>query len=942
MNVSSRPCLSVKILHFLSFACAILLTVSSHAVIPQAAIDDPLFAKGYLVITHYPGVFNNESNAPSTRAGLQTAINDAFENDLVAYFPEGTYLIDNKLICHTEDPVLTPRIAEHQHVLVGSTLGERPLIKLAPNSSGYGSGASSPKPMIEFKNFYSGTTTEHEDSSYYEMLRGIDFDCGQNPNAYGVYFSAAQDCSIENVKVTATNAYGGFIGLPNSGWGAVNIEVEGGQYGVDLDGVQNGGTVISGAIFKNQTESAIRFDGFSPLALVGFEIVTPPASTKPAITIPGGFTTHHNSCLNLIDGTITCTTNPANAAIVNTANAGENLYIRNVSVKGTTKLIQSGTEPKVVSTGTGTWKRINEYVYCDQSDPISGQSSFTLLAGNTPDRTPEPATSITDPAPEPESDLRLRHIWASLPSVDDTDYVDAWDLNIRPGNVSASAFQTVINQNQKIFLRPGIYSVNSPGITLRNDTVLFGPARNLARIEPRSTWLPTSEVSIVSTLSDVNATTYLGDLTIGVFTNTLANSYFCALDWQAGGGSMNHIGRPYAMTNNGAVGQARSLLRVRNAGGGRWFFAGTGDGARTEHPDYRILDVEGTTQPLWFYGLNLEHARGDIYAEFTDAQNVRIYTLKTEYEGQGTDPVYCPLVSFNNTTNAALFGHGAIRHSAGTDRGCIEVLGTSDHVLASLIAPQNGGGPSGSFTLLDKTSTSRGVDYFDTVSLFKRGEIDAADDTAMRHPHIGYANVPSPWQRADIGSVGVKGSAGFGSDVFTVRGSGADIFGTADEFQFVHQTLNGDGEISARVLTQQGAPVGANAKAGVMIRETLNANSKSAQMFVMGSIGNRFHYRKDTSVVNSGTNDSNVAPYWVKVKRKGNLFSGYRSSDGINWVQVGSAIDIPMSSTAKVGLCVTSNNDAVLNTATFDNVKITPGVETSVRHWQDYANSSIR
>lgn len=908
------------------------------AVIPAAAKSDPLYAKGYLKVTYYSGVYSNNSNPTSTRAGLQQAIDDAYENDLVAYFPSGTYQIDNQLLCHAD--VTNGEPGSKHHVLIGSTTGSRPLIKLSPGASGF-SNEASPKAMLDFKCFVAGTQREKPVSSYYEMLRGIDFDCSGKAGAYGVYFPAAQCASLENVKVTATNAYAGFVGLPGAEWGAVNIEVEGGQYGIDMVSASaTAGTMVAGAILRNQTKSAVTHKGFVPFTLVGFEIVTPSGSTQPAITIPGGWA-HHASALNLIDGSITCTTPPSNAAIVNTTDKGQNLYIRNVSIKGTNNLIKSGdaTQPKVTS--TGTWKRIDEYVYTDQSGQDNvNRISRSMLDGSL-STTGQPVVAVTPSAPEPAWDLVLRHVWASLPSVDDTDYVDAFALGIKPGTVSSAAFQDLINTHRKIFLRPGVYSLNSPGITLKNDTILFGAARHLTRIETVTNWLPKSEVQIVKTSDDANATTYIGDLSIGVNTANQTNSVFCALDWQAGAGSMVHIGRPYRFTAGGTAGGARSLMRIRNSGGGRWFFAGAGEGGRTENPAYRHLDVEGTSQPLWIYGLNLEHARGDMMAEFHNVSNLRIYGVKSEFEGQNTAVLYVPVVTFNNTLNAAMFGHGALRHTAGSGRGCVEVLGTSNRILASLVVPQNGGGPSG-LTVLDKTNGTFGATYPDCVSLFKRGQITPEDETLMTHPHIGYGSVAAQWGGADIGTVLAKGSAGYGSGVYTVRGSGTDIFGSADSFYFLSQALNGDGEISARVLTQQ--TVGVFPKVGVMIRETTAANSR----FVHGLIqktavgtgaGVRLQYRAqpgENVVTVAGANGPEVAPYWLKLRRKNNTFSFCKSVDGLNWGEPVGSQTITMQNAVRIGLAVCGNLDGKLNTATFDNVKISALPETNALEWGNY------
>jgi hypothetical protein len=63
----------------------------------------------------------------------------------------------------------------------------------------------------------------------------------------------------------------------------------------------------------------------------------------------------------------------------------------------------------------------------------------------------------------------------------------------------------------------------------------------------------------------------------------------------------------------------------------------------------------------------------------------------------------------------------------------------------------------------------------------------------------GTSAIPAPWSTADVGSVGVIGSASYDAGTFTVNGSGADIWGSADGFRFVYRPMSGDGEIVARV-----------------------------------------------------------------------------------------------------------------------------------------------
>ena len=67
---------------------------------------------------------------------------------------------------------------------------------------------------------------------------------------------------------------------------------------------------------------------------------------------------------------------------------------------------------------------------------------------------------------------------------------------------------------------------------------------------------------------------------------------------------------------------------------------------------------------------------------------------------------------------------------------------------------------------------------------------------------------------------------------------------------------------------------------------------------------------------------SATLPYWIKMTRSGSSFSSYASSDGVNWVQVGTSQTISMAQSVYVGLAVNSGSTTALTTATFDNVSV--------------------
>jgi regulation of enolase protein 1 (concanavalin A-like superfamily) len=188
--------------------------------------------------------------------------------------------------------------------------------------------------------------------------------------------------------------------------------------------------------------------------------------------------------------------------------------------------------------------------------------------------------------------------------------------------------------------------------------------------------------------------------------------------------------------------------------------------------------------------------------------------------------------------------------------------------------------------------------------------------------------LPSPWVSQDIGSPSAAGSATYASGTFTVNGDGADISGTSDSFQFVYQPVSGNCTIIARVVSLTNV-VQDWAKAGIMIRESLNADSTFALGNFTTNVANTVHswtlLHRDTtggSATQTVWGTDQVTPYWLRVVRSGSSFSGYVSSNGSSWTLITTAT-INMASNVYVGMAVTSHAAGTLSTATFDNVSVT-------------------
>ena len=170
----------------------------------------------------------------------------------------------------------------------------------------------------------------------------------------------------------------------------------------------------------------------------------------------------------------------------------------------------------------------------------------------------------------------------------------------------------------------------------------------------------------------------------------------------------------------------------------------------------------------------------------------------------------------------------------------------------------------------------------------------------------------------DIGAVGLSGGATSSNGVYTVAGAGADIQSTADAFHFVYVPASGDCTIIARVASVPN--VNSWAKAGVMIRESLDPGAANAFVAVTPANGVTWQCRTNTGGTTTYNNNGSLnAPYWVKLVRSGSTFATYRSPDGSAWTQQGST-NFTMASTAYIGLAVTSHTTSGLCAATFDNV----------------------
>ncbi|MGB2862899.1 MAG: LamG domain-containing protein [Sedimentisphaerales bacterium] len=217
----------------------------------------------------------------------------------------------------------------------------------------------------------------------------------------------------------------------------------------------------------------------------------------------------------------------------------------------------------------------------------------------------------------------------------------------------------------------------------------------------------------------------------------------------------------------------------------------------------------------------------------------------------------------------------------------------------------------------------------------KYSEVEMALTTQRDWMEQGVVEL-SLWFRGYAASVGsfVEGPVG----TYTITASGADIWNVngveADEFHFAYKMLTGPGSIVAKVESVDNTNVWA--KAGVMIRESLDPDSEHAFACITPSSGVASQGRYDTGGASFNTTQVGIAaPHWVKLERdiSGN-FTVSHSANGSVWQQVQGTTpqNIPMSANIYVGLALTAHDAALTCQAVFSNVTITGTVGPQWAH----------
>jgi hypothetical protein len=178
----------------------------------------------------------------------------------------------------------------------------------------------------------------------------------------------------------------------------------------------------------------------------------------------------------------------------------------------------------------------------------------------------------------------------------------------------------------------------------------------------------------------------------------------------------------------------------------------------------------------------------------------------------------------------------------------------------------------------------------------------------------------------DVGVTPQKGKVEFDTAdaEYRVTGGGANIWGTADAFQFAWKKMSGDVAITADVHFLGKGTV-AHRKAALMIRQSLDADSAYADVALHGDGLTSLQYRPvagaETLETKQAAPSDLSAPVRIRIERRGNSFTMISGKPGGPLTSTG-PITATLRDPVYIGLSVGSHDANILETAVFANVSI--------------------
>ena len=905
---------------------------------PDSGIVFPNDA-GVVDVTESPYNAAGDGSTDDT-AAIQQAIDDHPNGNRIIYLPNGTYKVSDRLSWSGSSG------DDKKRTIMQGESTANTVIKLADNTSGY-QDSSNRKGVI--------WTGQSPAQRFRNSIRTLTVNVGSsNPGAAGIQFMANNQGTIRDVDIVTDDGQGA-VGLDMAYTGEIGPLLVRGLFvdGFDI-GIKTGGQVNSMTLedvtLRNQNDEGL--NNYSQRVFVRNLAST---NDVPAIRNRAS----NDGAITLLDSSLdTLSSSSSNAAIVN----GDALYVRNTTTSGYNKAIDNNVSGGA-SDVTGD---ISEYVASGNTDELfsSPDSSLNLTVKESPQLGWDDLSNWANPenygGDPTDSTDDTQAIQDAIDSGASTVYLPnggdghEWTIdgtvNIRNSVKRFIGCEARLAGSGTIQLDDGTPST----VVLERVDGIYSEV-NLVHNSSR-TWVISSvsnsslsgDITHFSSTSSGTGDVFIDDVVMGIIPagdDTPSNSTFIFDGHDVWTRQLNCETK----TENGSA-----EAKVINKGSNLWMLgykiesAGTAvatkNGSKTEvlggllyandetNDDPAFVDDESA---ISLAGVKDRNFSGDTYVNLveetrdgttrtrtmSDYGDANLFSGYASGEGGsgGSDDTTAPSAPTNLSSPAKTDTSVDLDWDASSDSGGSGL----DHYNVYVDGSRDQEVASGTTTAtVSDLSSSTSYDFY--VTAVDGAGNESSDSNIITVTTDSGGGLPSPWSNQDVGTVSASGSASESSGTFTINGAGSDIWGSSDEFHYVYQSLSGDGSMVAQVQSVENT--NSWAKAGVMIRETLDADSRHAMMIVTPGQGTSFQYRSSTGGTSNDSTpgDGITAPHWVKIERSGDTLTGYKSSDGSSWTQVGSTT-ITMATDVKIGMPVTSHNDGTLCTADFSDTSVSSG-----------------
>lgn len=616
---------------------------------------------GYFDVTKQPYGAKSDGSQDATWA-IQRAVSEARDARIALYFPPGTYKVSRTIQMaqgSTPDPHeiidgLRWSLREFPCVLLGSRTGSRSKFVI-DTASTFFNNASDPKPVLRFWSRHKSFNPEQNtaNTQYYQALDNIDVDLSGKAGAIGVDMDAAQGTILTNSTVTATGAHAGIVGGPGPGGYTYGVTVTGGKYGAYFERAHC--PLIINSKFTGQTVYSIYHENRGPLTLVGVEV------SGKRIKLSATNSTAWLAALNVIDSRLETT---GGGLLIETDRSVSltNTYLKNGS---TTAAAITQTDPVGGAVynyplGTTGWRNVREFARGVNIVQTSGGTAQRVpyWINGTANFTTTPHNNAVNAGSVPaqfSAGTGNRHALPASPAFSAVDIaggvINAKTTSLASGPITTAKLNSLIGLagDRPIFIPRGEYFLDGT-VNMVWNTRIFGVGPTFSILRAISNF---PAAPMVSTGTATGAISLLADVKLLLPQNTSGTAYM--LQWRHGQNStVKNVGFDRRHTQT-LISTTVPLVQINTDGGGKWAGLWIIDGA-AHTGNGRFLHVSGTTQPLKFYMLNLEHCNASPQALFESSSNFDIYQSKSE-SGNGADR---ELYWFDTCTNFRAFGFGGI------------------------------------------------------------------------------------------------------------------------------------------------------------------------------------------------------------------------------------------------------------------------------------------